>query len=64
MDDQKLRNIRIVGWICMGLSIPILLTSIWLSETSAGTALLGSGIALLVIGIIMFGWAMKGAEAQ
>ncbi len=64
MDDQKLRNIRVVGWICMGLSIPNLLTSIWLSETSAGTALLGSGIALLVIGIIMFGWAMKGAEAQ
>ena len=65
MEAKKAKPLRVVvGWICMGLAILIMLTSIVLSSGGhwvAGPVLLPIGIALLVVGIVCLGAAMKAA---
>ena len=65
METKKAKPLRVVvGWICMGLAILIMLTSIVLSggQSAVGPVLLPIGIALLVVGTVLsLGAAMKAA---
>ena len=64
METNKAKPLRVVGWICMGLSILILLTSIVLSvggQLVVGPVLLLIGSALLVVGIVSLAAARKAA---
>ena len=53
MDVKRTRIVKTVGWLCMALSIGLMLTSIALSDgDQSDRTLLVVGLGLLVVGIL------------